>query len=47
MSGNTDGDFPVSEQAAGEVISLPMHSELTEEQLVHIADAVKSFYTGA
>ena len=44
MSGNRMGDFPLSEQAAREVISLPMHSELTEEQLVHIAGAVKSFY---
>ena len=45
MSGNRAGDFPLSEQAALEVISLPMHSELTEEQLVFITDAIKSFYT--
>ena len=47
MSGNKAGDFPLSEQAALEVISLPMHSELTEEQLVFITDAVKSFYTAS
>jgi len=47
MSGNREGDFPISEQAAREVISLPMHSELTEEQLVFITDAVKSFYKGS
>ena len=47
MSGNKAGDFPLSEQAAREVVSLPMHSELTEEQLVFIADAVKNFYTAS
>jgi len=35
-----DGDFPVSEQLAKTVMSLPMHSELTEEQLKYIVDAV-------
>jgi len=44
MSGFHEGDFPVAEQAAREVISLPMHSELTEEQLVTFADAIKAFY---
>jgi dTDP-4-amino-4,6-dideoxygalactose transaminase len=44
MSGNREGDFPRSEEAARDVLSLPMHSELTEEQLTHIADAVKRFY---
>lgn len=34
------GDFPVSEQLAASVISLPMHTELTEEQLKYITDAV-------
>ncbi|MCL2027763.1 MAG: DegT/DnrJ/EryC1/StrS family aminotransferase [Bacteroidales bacterium] len=35
-----DGDFPISEQLAKTVLSLPMHSELTEEQLTHITNAV-------
>jgi dTDP-4-amino-4,6-dideoxygalactose transaminase len=35
-----DGDFPVSEKLAKTVISLPMHSELTEEQLEYITSAV-------
>jgi dTDP-4-amino-4,6-dideoxygalactose transaminase len=47
MAGNREGDFPISEQATREVISLPMHSELTEEQLVYITDALKSFYKGS
>ncbi|MFN0158900.1 MAG: DegT/DnrJ/EryC1/StrS family aminotransferase [Bacteroidota bacterium] len=45
VAGACKGDFPITEQAADEVISLPMHTELTEEQSVYIADAVKNFYT--
>ncbi len=33
--------LPVTEQAAGEVLSLPMYPELTSEQLVRVAEAVK------
>ena len=44
MAGNRKGDFPVTEKAAEEVLSLPMHTELTEEQLVYVTDAVKEFY---
>jgi UDP-2-acetamido-2-deoxy-ribo-hexuluronate aminotransferase len=44
MSGCKRGDFPVTERAAEEVISLPMHTELTGEQLEHIAGAIKEFY---
>ena len=36
------GDFPVSEQLCKEVISLPMHSELDEEQLTYICDHLKA-----
>jgi len=35
------GSFPVSEKAAKEVISLPMHPYLTEEQQIFITNAVK------
>jgi UDP-2-acetamido-2-deoxy-ribo-hexuluronate aminotransferase len=44
MSGGEVGDFPVTEQTAREVISLPMHTELTEEQQTVITDAIKEFY---
>lgn len=37
------GDFPVTEALCEQVISLPMHTELTEEQLQHICDAVSSY----
>jgi dTDP-4-amino-4,6-dideoxygalactose transaminase len=38
-----DGDFPVAEQLAKEVLSLPMHSELDEDQLVYITNTLKDF----
>lgn len=44
VAGKQKGAFPVTEQAADEVLSLPIHTELTEEQLVYITDAIKEFY---
>jgi dTDP-4-amino-4,6-dideoxygalactose transaminase len=35
------GQFPVSECAANDVLSLPMYPELTDDQIVAIADAVR------
>jgi dTDP-4-amino-4,6-dideoxygalactose transaminase len=43
-SGNSKGDFPVTEKAADEVISLPMHTELTEEQQSMITGVIQDFY---
>jgi dTDP-4-amino-4,6-dideoxygalactose transaminase len=37
------GDFPVTEQLCESVLSLPMQTELDEEQLNHITDSVKTF----
>jgi len=37
------GDFPVTEMLCQSVISLPMHTELDEEQLKYITDAVLEF----
>ena len=34
------GDFPVTEALCEQVISLPMHTELTDEQLNHISSSV-------
>lgn len=41
--GYEQGDFPLSEQIAGQVLSLPMHTELDEEQLNFIAGHVIEF----
>jgi dTDP-4-amino-4,6-dideoxygalactose transaminase len=38
-----EGDFPVTEHLCKNVISLPMHTEMTEEQLLFIADGVLEF----
>jgi len=38
--GHTPGDFPVSEEIAGKIFSLPMHPYLTEEEQKSIADAI-------
>jgi dTDP-4-amino-4,6-dideoxygalactose transaminase len=40
--GYQSGDFPHSEQAGNEVLSLPMYPELLIEQVDRVADAVKS-----
>lgn len=40
----TENDsFPVSETICGEVLSLPMHTELDDEQIERITSAVRSF----
>lgn len=38
-----DGDFPVSEFLSKNVISLPMHTELDDEQLKHITSSLLEF----
>lgn len=39
----TDGSFPVAEKLAANVVSLPIHTELTDEQLKFITDTVLEF----
>jgi len=41
--GHREGDFPVSEMLCRSVLSLPMHTELTEEQVKYISSAVVEF----
>jgi dTDP-4-amino-4,6-dideoxygalactose transaminase len=43
--GHKAGDFPHSEHAADEVISLPMYPELRSEQITRVAEAVAEFVT--
>lgn len=38
-----EGDFPVTEHLSNRVISLPMHTELDEEQLAYITSSVLEF----
>lgn len=37
-------DFPVSAQLQNEVLSLPVHPELSGEQILYVCDMIKSFY---
>lgn len=41
-SNDTPTRLPVTEQLAEEVLSLPMHSELAEEQIQHVTDQLKA-----
>ncbi len=44
--GHKPSDFPVAYQCQGEILSLPMYPELTDEQIVYTADAIKGFLAG-
>jgi len=39
------GDFPASEYLCKSVLSLPMHTELTEEELAYISQSVLEYFT--
>ena len=39
-----EGDFPVSERLSRSVLSLPMHTELDEEQLHYITQTLKHYF---
>jgi len=41
--GKGPGAYPVSEQAANEILSLPIYPEITEEQIEYVCEKVKSF----
>ena len=42
--GHRKGDFPIAEQAAQEVLALPIYPELNEKQLTHVAESIQRFY---
>ncbi len=42
--GHQKGDFPVAEALCGEVISLPMHTEMEDEQQAYIIKSINSFF---
>lgn len=42
--GYKEGDFPVSEELCRSVLSVPMHTELEEDQLKYICDAILEFF---
>ncbi|PID28525.1 MAG: transcriptional regulator [Candidatus Cloacimonadota bacterium] len=42
--GYRKGDFPNSEKVADSVLSIPIYSELTEDQKYYVVEKIKSFY---
>ncbi len=42
--GYKNGDFPVTEKAVSQILSLPMYAELTDDEIKYVADAVCTFY---
>jgi dTDP-4-amino-4,6-dideoxygalactose transaminase len=44
--GYKQGDFPLTEKAADEILSLPMFAELLDEEIVQVVDAIKEFSNG-
>lgn len=41
--GLKEGDFPIAERDAQQMLSLPMYAELSDEQIHYVADAIKEF----
>lgn len=44
--GYRKGDFPVAERAAGEVLALPIHPEVTLAQQQEVVETIREFYRG-
>ena len=44
--GHKPGDFPESEKAARETLALPVYPELSDEQILYVADRVRKFFSG-
>jgi len=43
--GYRKGDFPVAEELSEQVLSLPMHTELTDEEQKYIVSAIREFFS--
>jgi dTDP-4-amino-4,6-dideoxygalactose transaminase len=41
--GHKEGDFPITEECARQVLSLPMYPELTQAQIQEVVRAIKEF----
>jgi len=41
--GYKKGDFPVTEDVANRLLSLPMFPELTKEQIEYVAECIRQF----
>jgi dTDP-4-amino-4,6-dideoxygalactose transaminase len=43
-NGFKEGDFPITEKVAKEILSLPMFPQLTEQQILYVTDKIKQFF---
>jgi dTDP-4-amino-4,6-dideoxygalactose transaminase len=44
--GYRPGQFPVAEKQATEILSLPIHQFVREEQIAYVAESIHNFYGG-
>jgi len=44
--GFEEGSFPVTEELSRTVLSLPIHTEMKQEELIYITDTIKAFFHG-
>lgn len=44
--GYREGDFPIAERQAGEVLTIPSHQHLSEDQIAYAVDRVRAFCGG-
>lgn len=44
--GHKAGDFPITEKAASECLSLPIYPELTDAQIQRVAEVIRQFFKG-
>ena len=42
----SNGDFPVTEKLSETIVSLPLFAELTDDDVVRVADTVREFFVG-
>jgi dTDP-4-amino-4,6-dideoxygalactose transaminase len=42
--GYGEGDFPITEKVANEILSLPLYPQLTDEQIEYVSSKIKQFH---
>jgi dTDP-4-amino-4,6-dideoxygalactose transaminase len=43
--GYTEGDFPITEKVASEILSLPMYPQISADQQQYVATKIQEFYS--
>ena len=42
--GHKEGDFPEAEKASKKVLSLPIHQDLTYEEITYVIDSIREYF---